>query len=127
MIRKMRQIVLLSDYGNESIYIGLVKGLIHKITKNNNYIGELDEQAENFYQQIMQNQQDLFAALSGYLQRQSVNIIDNDADFDAQGLLKSYHADGKQLFLARHLTTAQKCFHLASHIGLYYFDEAIRN
>lgn len=38
MIRKMRQIVLLSDYGNESIYIGLVKGLIHKITKSKNYI-----------------------------------------------------------------------------------------
>ncbi len=34
----MRQIVLLSDYGNESIYIGLVKGLIHKITKSKNYI-----------------------------------------------------------------------------------------
>lgn len=34
----MRQIVLLSDYGNESIYIGIVKGVIHKITKNKNYI-----------------------------------------------------------------------------------------
>lgn len=34
----MRQIVLLSDYGNDSIYIGLVKGMINKITKKKNYI-----------------------------------------------------------------------------------------
>ena len=34
----MRQIVLISDYGDGSIYTGLVKGLIYKITHKNNYL-----------------------------------------------------------------------------------------
>lgn len=34
----MRQIVLISDYGFGSIYTGLVKSQIYKITRNNNYL-----------------------------------------------------------------------------------------
>jgi S-adenosylmethionine hydrolase len=34
----MRQIVLLSDFGEKSIYTGISKGFINKITGQNNYI-----------------------------------------------------------------------------------------
>jgi len=90
----------------------------------NNYLDELDKQAETLADQLDGSARDRFDALSSYAEsKHGLRIVLQD---DNSGTLRHYVPGDKSLYLNRRHSRATRAFQLACQIGLIEHDVRIK-